>query len=490
MPVGMTRRHFAKIGSALGLSATAFEAAALPARTATDVTPPGRIARGFPRGFLWGTATSAFQIEGAVNEDGRGPSIWDTFSRTPGRIIGNANADVANDHFHRYAQDVQLMKSLGVGAYRFSIAWPRLFPDGSGRPNPKGLDFYNRLVDELLANGIEPFATLYHWDLPQALQDQGGWESRVTPQSFADYAGYVAEHLTDRVKRIFTMNEIAAFVELGYGQGLFAPGLKLPPDRLNKVRHHAILGHGLAVQAIRARARSGTRVGLAENITVCVPVIETPEHIAAAEKATREFNAPYLTAILEGQYTRAFLASAGDDAPPISQGDMNAIASPVDFVGINVYAPHHFIRASSDPPGFASVPLNASYPRMASNWLRVGPEALYWAPRHLEKIWNVKSIYITENGCSASDAPAADGNVYDADRVMFLRNYLTQLQRATADGVPVRGYFAWSLMDNFEWTDGYSNRFGLHYVDYVTQQRRPKLSAEFYKQVVTNNAVV
>lgn len=487
MPFGMTRRDLAKLCGALGMTAASGDALALPAKTTPE--PPSRPSRGFPRGFLWGTATSSFQIEGAVNEDGRGPSIWDTYTRVPGRIAGNANADIANDHFHRYREDVALMKALGTGAYRFSIAWPRIFPEGGGKPNPKGLDFYQRLVDELLANGIEPFATLYHWDLPQALQDKGGWEARGTAQAFADYAGYVAMHLTDRVKHIFTMNEMQAFVELGYGQGIFAPGLKLPADRLNKVRHHAILGHGLAVQAIRARARAGTRVGLAENITVCVPVIETPEHIAAAEKATREFNAPYLTAILEGQYTKAFIASAGNDAPPISNGDMNAIASPVDFVGINVYAPHHFIRASSEAPGFVSVPVNTSYPRMASSWLRVGPEALYWAPRHLEKIWNVKSIYITENGCSASDTLSADGHVYDADRVMFMRNYLTQLQRATADGVPVRGYFAWSLMDNFEWIDGYTNRFGLHYVDYATQKRTPKLSAQFYKEVVARNAV-
>lgn len=486
MPLGMTRRDFAKIGGALGLSATTLDATSLaaPLPAASTRTP-----REFPQDFLWGTATSAFQIEGAVNEDGRGPSIWDTFARVPGRIVSNANADIANDHFHHYADDVRLIKSLGVGAYRFSIAWPRLFPNGGGRPNPKGLDFYNRLVDELLTHGIQPFATLYHWDLPQALQGEGGWEARDTAQAFADYAGYVAEHLTDRVKHIFTMNEIQAFVDLGYGQGVFAPGLRLPPDRLNQLRHHAILGHGLAVQAIRSNARSGTQVGLAENITVCVPVIETAEHITAAEQATRAFNAPYLTAILEGEYTQEFLSHAGANAPRFTHDEMKAIGSPLDFVGINVYAPHHYVRACVAAPGFAAVPLSTSYPHMASSWLKVGPEALYWAPRHVAKLWNVKNIYITENGCSANDTLAGDGNVYDADRVMFLRNYLTQLQRATADGVPVKGYFVWSLMDNFEWADGYSNRFGLHYVDYETQLRTPKLSAAFYKQVVAQNAV-
>jgi beta-glucosidase len=486
----LTRRDFAKIGGALGLAATAIDASVPAAYEAAREPTDPKSERGFPQGFLWGTATSAYQIEGAVNEDGRGPSIWDTFSHAPGRIANNANGDIANDHFHRYADDVKLMKDLGVTTYRFSIAWPRVFPQGAGAANPIGLDFYNRLVDELLAQGIEPFATLYHWDLPQAQQDRGGWESRDTAHAFADYAGYVSKRLTDRVRHIFTMNEIKAFVELGHGDGIFAPGLKLSRGRLNQIRHHAILGHGLAVQAIRANARPGTKVGLAENMTVCVPVIETAEHVAAARHATREFNAPYLTAILEGAYTETFLASAGDNAPRFSSDDMKTIGSPVDFVGINVYAPHHYVRACTAAPGFASVPLSDSYPHMVSNWLKVGPEALYWAPRQLQKIWNVKTIYITENGCSASDVPANDGNVYDADRVMFLRNYLTQLQRATSEGVPVRGYFAWSLMDNFEWADGFGNRFGLHYVDYATQRRSPKLSAAFYQQIIAQNAVV
>jgi beta-glucosidase len=490
MPLRLSRRDFTRLGSAFGLSATAIDASAPAAPATPNETGNRRTEREFPEGFLWGTATSAYQIEGAVNEDGRGPSIWDTFSRAPGRIAGNANADVANNHYHRSLDDVRLMKSLGVSTYRFSIAWPRVFPQGRGHANPKGLDFYDRLVDELLANGIEPYATLYHWDLPQALQDIGGWETRETANAFADYAGYVAARVSDRVKHMFTMNEMASFVELGYGQGIFAPGLKLAPGRLNQLRHHALLGHGLAVQAIRATARPGTKVGLAENIVVCVPVIETPEHIAAAEHATRELNAGYLTAILEGEYTQSYLAAAGADAPRFSPDEMKAIASPIDFVGINVYAPHHYVRACEAAPGFASVPLSASYPHMASNWLKVGPEALYWAPRHVATIWNVKTIYITENGCSAADAPDGEGNVYDTDRVMFLRNYLTQLQRATSEGVPVRGYFLWSLMDNFEWADGYGNRFGLHYVDYTTQRRTPKLSAAFYKQVIAENAVV
>ncbi|HEY6222926.1 MAG TPA: family 1 glycosylhydrolase, partial [Gemmatimonadales bacterium] len=374
--------------------------------------------------------------------------------------------------------------------YRFSIAWPRVFPQGTGTPNSKGLDFYDRLIDELLKNGIEPFATLYHWDLPQALQDRvGGWESRDTAQAFGEYAGYVAERLTDRVKHVFTINEFGAFMELGYRIGIHAPGVKLPPGRFNQARHHGVLGHGLAVQAIRARGKAGTKVGLAENLVVGVPVIETPSHIAAAERATREVNAQYLTVIMEGKYTDAYLAATGADAPRFTPEDLKIISSPLDFVGTNIYQPM-FVRADAGPSGFAVVPNPASYPHMASPWLFIGPEVLYWGPHHVAKLWNVAEIYVTENGCSSSDVPAADSQVYDTDRVMFLRNYLTQLQRAVAEGVPVKGYFLWSLMDNFEWADGYTNRFGLHYVDYATQRRTPKLSAVFYREVIAGNRVV
>ena len=492
MPKTVTRRGFAKVAGAAALGASASSAAsAAPrgpqAREGGATQGPG--GRAFPDGFLWGTATASYQVEGAVAEDGRGPSVWDTFSRIPGNVVNDATGDVADDHYHRYKQDVQLMKALGVRVYRFSIAWPRVFPQGAGQPNPKGLDFYNRLVDELLASGIQPFATLYHWDLPQALQDRGGgWESRDTSKAFADYAGYVAERLTDRVKHIFTINEFGAFVELGYRLGTHAPGVKLPPGRFNQTRHHAVLGHGLAVQAIRATARPGTRVGLAENMTICVPVVETAEHIEAAARATRELNAQYMTVIQEGKYTGAYLAAAGADAPKFTAEDLQIISSPLDFVGINVYTPT-YVRADASPAGFAVVPHPPSFPHMASTWLSIGPEALYWGPRHVARIWNAKEIYITENGCSSSDVPASDGLVYDTDRVMYLRNYLTQLLRATSDGVPVRGYFLWSLMDNFEWADGYTNRFGLHHVDYATQTRTPKLSASFYRQVIASNAV-
>ncbi|WOH68754.1 GH1 family beta-glucosidase [Bradyrhizobium sp. BWA-3-5] len=487
-----SRRQFGRIAgwSALGMSMLP----AAPGLTQSDARSGARnmpASSGFPNGFLWGTATSAYQIEGAVNEDGRGPSIWDRFSHTPGAIADGSNGDTATDHYRLYKEDIHLMKELGTKAYRFSIAWPRVFPDGTGSPNPKGLDFYKRLIDELSANGIEPFATLYHWDLPQAMQERvGGWTSLETPNAFADYAGYVARQLGDRVKYFFTINECSRLVHLGHGLGGDAPGLKLPPSGLNQVRHHVALAHGLAVQAIRAQGRSGTKVGPAENVVSCIPAIETPANIGAAEKATRELNAGYMTVMMEGKYTDAYLEKAGRDAPKFTPEDLRVISSPIDFVGLNVYTPDHYVIAADNSRGFTLAPFPASFPHMKADWLRPGPEAIYWVPRHVAKLWNVKSIYITENGTSGSDKPAADGTIYDVDRIMYLRNYLTQLQRATSEGLPVTGYFLWSLMDNFEWSDGYEQRFGIYHVDFETKRRTPKLSASFYRETIARNAVV
>jgi beta-glucosidase len=393
------------------------------------------------------------------------------------------------------------MHQVGARAYRFSVSWPRIFPSGTGQPNPKGLDFYSRLVDELLAAGIEPFATLYHWDLPQAVQDKGGWQSRDTAQAFADYAGYMAQNLSSRVRHFFTMNEFYSFVDMGY-RGIempvggktvaieLAPGLKLAPAELNQVRHHAVLAQGLSVQAIHAKGAKGTKCGPADNINTAVPLIETPEHIKVAENATRELNAPYLTVMLEGRYTDTYLKSAGKDAPKFNGDDLKVIGEPVDFVGINVYRPTVYVLAADQAPGYKEVPFNNSHPKMFSSWHVLGPEVMYWASRFVQSLWKAKEIHITENGCAADDTIAADGNVYDTDRVMFLRSHLTQLQRATADGVPVRGYFLWSMMDNFEWTAGYGNRFGLVHVDFKTQKRTPKMSASLFREIAARNAVV
>jgi len=481
MFASFSRRYFAKLAgiAALGMTTPA------EARDDAPHTPAS-----FPKNFAWGTATSSYQIEGAVDEDGRGASIWDKFSHTPGKIADGTTGDRANEHYHRYKEDVQLIKELGVRAYRFSIAWPRVFPDGSGKPNPKGLDFYHRLVDELLAHGIEPYATLYHWDLPQSLQDRvGGWQSSETSKAFGEYAAYVAERLTDRVKNIFTVNEVGRFVNFGYGWGIDAPGLKLSKAEVNQVRHHVALAHGLAVQAIRASGRAGTRVGAAENIAACVPAIATADNIRATEIATRELNAGFLGVVLEGKYTDGFLAYAGAEAPKFTADELKIISSPIDFIGLNIYAPQYYITASEHAPGFDVLPFPGSFPHMNSEWLRIGPEVIYWTPRIAAKIWNIETIYISENGTSSDDKLAADGQVYDLDRIMFLRNYLTQMQRAISEGVPIRGYFLWSLMDNFEWIFGLEKRFGLYRVDFQTQVRVPKLSAAFYRDVVARNAI-
>lgn len=461
------------------------------------------LARGFPDGFHWGVATSAYQIEGAWDEDGKGVSIWDTFAHTPGKIANGDSGDLANDHYHRYEEDVALMKHIGVTAYRFSISWPRIFPDGTGVPNPKGLDFYSRLVDELLSVGIEPFATLFHWDLPQTLQDRhGGWQSAETSKAFAEYAGYIAEQLGDRIKHIFTLNESRSFIDYGHqgmeadiGGGktyrvLLAPALRLSDGELNQVRHHAVLAHGLAVQAIRGRGASDIKVGFAENMEVALPTVDTAAHVKAAEACTREANAPFVTVMLEGVYTDAYLETAGADAPRFTDEELRTIAAPLDFVGINVYRPMKYVEPSDDVPGYRAIPINSSHPRMKSGWHILDPGVLYWGPRHVQSLWGATSIYVTENGCAADDAVADDGRVYDSDRVMFLRGCLGELQRATSEGVPVDGYFYWSSQDNLEWNAGFGNRFGLVYVDFDTLERIPKLSAEWFREAALRNAVV
>jgi len=478
----LTRRRFGM--TVAGAAAAAFAGASLP-RIAFSQTPAARLQQ-FPANFLWGCATASYQVEGAVKEDGRGPSVWDTFSHTPGKTFQGETGDVANDSYHLYKEDVRLLKNLGVTGYRFSIAWSRIFPNGRGQPNEKGLSYYQRVVDELLKNNIAPYVTLFHWDLPQALP--GGWQSRDTAKAFADYAAYISKQLSDRVQHFFTTNEFVCFTDLSYKIGQFAPGLKLPAAQVNQIRHHGILAHGMAVQAIRANSRSGTQVGLAENATVYVPVIESREHIEAARRATREGNAPFLTAVMEGKYTDGYLEREGGSAPKVEAGDMKIIGSPLDFVGLNVYTPE-YVRADASPAGFATVQRQTSYPHMASPWLFIGPEVLYWAVRNVSDIWKPRALYITENGCSADDVITSNGRIEDTDRVMYLRNHLTHLHRAASEGYPIKGYFLWSLMDNFEWADGYSKRFGIHYVDFKTQKRTPKLSAEWYREVIARNAV-
>jgi beta-glucosidase len=447
----------------------------------------------FPRDFTWGVATAAYQVEGAAREDGRGPSVWDTFCRRSGAIALDHNGDVACDHYHRFKQDVALMKELGVKAYRFSVSWPRVFPNDSRTINEKGLDFYKRLVDELRAAGIAPWMTLFHWDLPQWCEDKyRGWESRQCAQDFAEYAGVMSRQLGDQLAGMFTINEFVCFLDKGYTavKEIFAPGKIVPRKVLNQARHHAVLGHGLAVQSIRAAARGNApRVGLAENVPATVPILETPDHIAAAREAMRELTGMYLTPILEGRYHPAYLEAQGADAPQFDDADMKAIHSPIDFVGLNLYAPTYVRHDATVPRGWSPVLCDENYPRMQMPWLTIGPSILYWAPRLLCEVWKVPAVYITENGCANPDRATADGQILDTARMMYLQQHLIHLHRAASEGYPVKGYFLWSLMDNFEWAYGYTRRFGIYYVNYQTQARTPKLSARFYADVIRRNAV-
>ncbi|HEX4037086.1 MAG TPA: GH1 family beta-glucosidase [Acidobacteriaceae bacterium] len=489
----MKRRTFLKSAAALA-AAPAFQPFMSSAAAADLPTIPPGSPRSFPQGFLWGTATAAYQVEGAVHADGRGTSVWDTFAHTPGKTYDGQTADIADDDFHLYKKDVALMKDLGVRTYRFSISWPRIFPQGTGTPNPKGLDFYKRLLDELHAANIEPFCTLFHWDLPQALQDKGGWTNIATSHAFADYAHYTVSQLSDRITHWITTNEFGSFIDAGYGSGVSAPGLKLPRAQVMQARHYAVLAHGLGVQAIRAAATQPVKVGLAQDIAGAMPAIEDAAHIRAAETAIREINAQYSTVILEGRYTDRYLRDLGPDAPHFTPEELKIIATPIDFLGINVYTTQEAIPTDT-PDGFRMVPRPSTYPHASSDWLYVNPQALYWTPKLVSEIWGVRSIYITENGYSSDDilrpkSPNPDDRVLDTDRIMYLRNYLTQLQRGVAEGVPVRGYFLWSLLDNYEWSSGFSKRFGITYVDFQTEERTPKLSFDFYKEVIRTNSVV
>jgi len=485
--MSINRRDLGK----LALAAAATPLIDSPVHAALAPASPAVHGGSFPPGFLWGTATASYQVEGAAKEGGRGMSIWDTFSHTPGKVANGDTGDVSVDQYHRFKEDILLMRDLGVKGYRFSVSWNRVFPNGltTGGPNAKGLGYYDRLVDALREAGIEPYCTLFHWDLPQALEDKGGWQNRDTAQHFADYAAVVSHHLSDRVHYFMTTNEIRSFTELGYARGVHAPGLKLDAHGVAQVKHHGVLAHGLAVQALRAHAKPGTQIGLAENPSATTPVIPDAANIHAAEIALREENAPFLTAIFEGKYTDRYLAKLGPAVPKFTDTEMKAIGSPLDFVGLNVYNPM-YVRAADTPEGYTIVQPSATYPRMFSPWLSIGPETLYWVPLLVSRTWQPKAIYITENGASAGDQMTPQGEVLDIDRAMFLRNYLSQLQRSIVDGAPVKGYFVWSLLDNFEWADGYDKRFGIVYVDYKTQKRTPKLSAHLYKNIVAQNRVV
>ena len=445
----------------------------------------------FPDGFLWGTATSSHQIEGGFGEGGRGESIWDRFAATPGKIGDGSSACVACDHCNRWREDIDLMKWLGVGAYRFSIAWPRILPAGRGPVSGEGLDFYDALVDALLEAGIRPFATLYHWDLPQTLQDRGGWSERETAEAFVEYAAAVAGRLGDRVPFWATHNEPWCIATLGYEEGHHAPGRKDPAEAL-RAAHHVLLSHGWAAEVLRGEAPEAD-VGIVLNLTPAIPASDSKGDIDAARWFDGFFNRWYLDPLFRGRYPedaiqdrlkRGHIASA--ELPFVRPGDLESIAAPLDFLGVNYYG-RTVLREDEDgkPVAVKVVPEE----ELTDMGWEVYPKGLHDLLLRLKNEYGPSKVYITENGAAYADGPDQAGKIEDLRRVEFLRGHLLAAHRTVADGVPLAGYFVWSLLDNFEWAHGYTKRFGLYWVNFSTQQRIPKQSAFWYKNVVGNNAV-
>lgn len=443
----------------------------------------------FPPTFTLGVAAAAPQIEGAAFADGKGESIWDRFCRQPGKVHDGDTLDVACEHYQRYDEDFALMASLGVRDYRLSLAWPRIFPNGDGELNQAGLDHYHRLFASMKRHGITPWVTLFHWDLPQALEDRGGWAARDTVDAFARYADTVVKAFAGEVRHWITLNEIRCFTLLGYGTGTKAPGRRESDVVVNQTFHHALLCHGHAVRAVREHGGPAAQVGLTDNCDVAVPVTETPADIAAAKAWFIEKNLHVLGAIHGKGYAQAYLDRTGPAAPRVEPGDFDLISLPTDFLGLNIYTAT-YVRAGRNGAPWEALPLPAQYPRADSPWLNLVPQSIYWAPRMCAELYGHRSIYITENGCGYNDEPVVNGEVLDLHRRDFLRNHLREVHRAIADGVPVDGYFLWSFIDNYEWEDGYQRRFGIVHCDYATQVRTPKLSAHYYAEVLRARCIV
>ncbi|MDR1787606.1 MAG: beta-glucosidase [Treponema sp.] len=442
---------------------------------------------GFKKDFVWGGASASYQIEGAAAEDGRLPSVWDMFCKQPGRVENGSSGDTACDHYHRWKEDIAIMKELGYKAYRFSVAWPRVIPTGDGPVNERGLAFYDRLVDGLLEAGLTPYVTLFHWDYPYALFRKGGWLNPESPEWFARYTEAVAKKIGDRVKHFITLNEPQCFIGLGYVNGDHAPGCKVPIWDALLMAHHVLLSHGRAVQVLRSLV-PGAKIGTAPACGVDYPA--TPDDIEAArESFFNVHDSPIFTMalwndpIFLGQYPAKLFDKFGAVMPPIGKDDMALIGQEVDFVGTNIYNGAAVRRTESG--GFEKTPRKDGYAFTASKW-PVTPEALYWGPRFLYERYR-KPVYITENGLSCADVVSLDGKVHDPARIDFLHRYLLCLRRAADDGVDIAGYFHWCVTDNFEWAKGYTDRFGMVFCDYQTQQRIIKDSGYWYRDVIRSN---
>ncbi|MET0261463.1 MAG: GH1 family beta-glucosidase [Rariglobus sp.] len=453
----------------------------------------------FPKNFTWGAAAASYQIEGSALIDGKGPCVWDMFSRIPGKTYEGHTGSVACDHYHRFAEDAALMSDLGIPNYRLSVSWPRVLPTGTGKINDAGLAFYDRLIDTLLARGVQPWVTLFHWDYPYELYCRGGWLNPDSPQWFADYTQLVVDRLSDRVSHWFTINEPQCFIGLGLQSGLHAPGDKLGLIEVLRAAHHTLLAHGRAVEVIRARAKTKPHIGWAPCGTVAIPENENrPEDVAAARAAmfgtgpgstlcwdavTTWSTAWWADPVVLGKYPDDGLKAFGAAVPKFTDAEMKTISQPLDFYGVNIYN-GTVIRADANGlPQKVSQPVGHS--GTAMKW-PVTPAALYWGPKFLHERYQLPVI-IAENGLSCMDWVSTDGKVHDPQRIDFLRRYLRELARAIADGTDVRGYFQWSVMDNFEWAEGYKERFGLIHVDYTTQQRTPKDSSYWYRDVIQSN---
>lgn len=447
----------------------------------------------FPENFMWGAATSSIQIEGVAPESGKGKNIWDEFSHIPGKTKDGYTPDVACSHFYRYKEDVQIMKQMGIQAYRFSIDWSRVIPDGVGKVNEKGLQFYSDLINELLENNIEPYVTLYHWELPLALHHKGGWLNDEIVEWFGNYAALIAKTFGNRVKHFFTINEPQCFIGLGYLQGVHAPGYKCSVADTLRMSHNVLKAHGRAVQMLREYAPDA-QVGFAPTCGIPYPASDKAEDVEAArqvmfsvpESDNWTWNVPWWSdPVLLGHYPEEALRRFHKELPNITKEDLKLISEPIDIYGQNIY--NGWMVKMGDDGKPVTVSRYQGFPTIATGW-PITPECLYWGPKFLYERYQ-KPIYITENGISCNDVISLDGKIHDAGRIDFEERYLAQLNRVIQDGADIRGYFYWSLMDNFEWSEGYTQRFGLVYVDYRTGERIPKDSARWYQKVIENNAL-
>ena len=443
----------------------------------------------FPKDFLWGTATAAYQIEGAVNEGGRGETIWDRFSHTPGKVYQNQNGDLACDHYHRYREDIQLMKDIGLRSYRFSVAWSRIFPSGRGRINTPGLDFYQNLVDELLAAGIVPMITLYHWDLPQSLQDRGGWANRDTVKYFVDYAATMFDKLADRVRLWITHNEPWVVAFIGHDDGVHAPGIRDRKTAL-QVSHNLLLSHAQAAMLFEEYRREGNQIGITLNLAPAYPDTDSPEDELAARYYDGYQNRWFLEPLFTGGYPEDMFEvyQKQYNAPTVEPEDLNAFrTSRIDFLGVNYYMRKIVRRPEKQEDLFAEVRPDYQGVRFTEMDWEIYPDGLYKLLTRIQEDYDPPELYVTESGIACPDRIDADGRIQDEERIEYLRSHFSAAHRALQEGVKLKGYYVWSLIDNFEWAHGYSKRFGVVYIDYKSQARILKSSANWYREVIANS---